>query len=368
MQHRFFHFLITTLCACLLSGCHHFGPSALPDDHMEYNKAITSGLNRQILLNIVRSHFHENSLYVAIENVTSRNTYQLNGSLSYFNPFNTGGADKVLHTLTAGLGGTLKEEPAFVYSPQTNDKYAIEMLQPLRLKALYYVIESEADFTNVIRLMFKNMGPYLNFEAEPLLKPYSKNLHSVRYFIRLANILGKIYAQNGYLLYYEDKTDKHPEYLELPLSKSVHLSAKQWEILRHVNVKRGDKIIYIASTPKRSMKDVIPIQVRSLVSADEFLSFGVSGPPQDNAMIRVVGRQGLAVYKQYQHLLTKRLMCIHSSKTLPKHPLFAAVQSHGYWFYINDDDVASKITFRLFRIFQDLTQADMKQSNILLST
>lgn len=363
--------IITTLlfavASMLLSGCSHMLRTPLQDDHLEYNRAVNDSINQQLLVNIVRAHFNENALFVSIENITSRHSYQDELGGSFFLPFNRGGAASQLNTLTVSGKSTIKEEPSFIYTPQTNDKYAIELLQPLRMKALYYVIESESDISDILRLMLRRMGPYLNFEKRPIVRPYKKNIRSIQNFIALTHIFEKIYAENDYTVYLIPNKISSKEKLVFPIPEDIQLTANQWRLLRSIGIGRHDRKIVLCASPKASIaKGVVPVQIRSLVNVTDFLSFSVI-PPQDKYKRQMLGADNTQTFFKFQNLLTRYIMHIRVSAKQPVDP-FVAIKRRGYWYYIRDDDSSSKITFRLFRIFNDLTQAQTSANNILIAS
>lgn len=352
----------------LLAGCGRIGPKNLPNDHVGYNIAVNNSLNQQLILNIVRARYNEPSLYVSIDNITSRDSYQANAGLSLFNPFNIAGATKQNPALTSTLGGSIKQEPSYIYAPETNDKYAVELLQPLRIKALYLVIESEAEIGDILRLMLRRIGPYVNFPAQPLAPPYRLNLNSVKKFIMLTRAITKIYAKNGYNI--SVKTTKNnnghfeSEKLIIPLPRHLKLSKVQWHLLNTLGIQPHDKAIILCDSGSNPQKDTIHIQVRSLMNVTDFLSFGVEKPK--HAFIKNPTTAS-AAFQDYQQLLTQHLINIRASKRQPKN-VFIAIEHHGIWYYIRNNDSSSKITFRLYRVFNDLTQAGTKASNILISS
>lgn len=361
--------LTVLLCLALgtsLSGCSRVAKKLLPDDHLNYNRAVNTSINRQLLINIVRAHFNESALYVSIENVTSRHTYQDQMGYSLLVPFNKGGVASQLNTLTVNGNSLIKEEPSFIYTPQTNDKYAVELLQPLRIKAIYLVIESESDIGDILRLMLRRIGPYVNFEARPIVRDYQHNIASIKKFIRLTQIIGKIYASNDYTIYLQSNRNIDKEQLRIPIPSHMKLSPREWRLLASIGITHKSRAIILCAGNRSTANNVVHIQVRSLVNVNDFLSFAVV-PPQNEHKRQLLNSDNGKTFRVFQKLLTKYMMHIRVSRQDPG-DAFVKVQRRGYWYYINEKDTSSKITFRLFRIFNDLTQAGSKGNNILISS
>lgn len=364
MKRIFITSLILILSA-FLGGCSHIVKVPLQSDHLGYNRAVNDSINQQLLVNIVRAHFNESALYVSIENVTSRHSYQDAMGYSFFLPFNKGGAATQLNTLTLSGASTVKEEPSFIYAPQTNDKYAVELLQPLRIKALFLVIESESDIGEILRLMLRRIGPYINFEARPSINPYIRNIRSIKNFIRLTQIISKIYAANDYNMFLVSNTNPNKELMKIPIPKNIRLSQAEWHLLSSIGIKRGDP--YISLCAGNGGRDTVHVQVRSLMNVTDFLSFAVIPPQSDHTQRILLDGDNGKTFRQFQRLITKYMIHIRVSPSEPSHP-FVAIKRRNMWYYITESDARSKITFRLFRIFNDLTQAATAPNNILISS
>lgn len=363
---RLFTTIISLCFFAVLGGCS-ISNNRLPSDHMEYNKAVNLSINKQLLLNIVRAHFSESSLYVSIKNVTSKHSLESNASLSYFNPFNTGGAAKVLHTLTGTAGITYKEEPSFIYAPETNDQYAVELLQPLRLKALFLVVEAETDLGDILRLMLRRIGPYPNFPAEPIKRPLINNLTHIKDYIKTTRIIDKIFAQNGYQVAFKNDKKNDTQRLIIPIPKDIRLSRRDWKILASLGIHKGDPVLILCDHALKQEKDTIYVQVRSLINVTNFLSFAVANSIHDPMYDNILSQQINNTYDEYHKLLTKFLLNIRNSARYPSNS-FIAIHRLNSWYYIEDNDINSKTTFRLFRLFNDLTQAGAMANNILISS
>jgi hypothetical protein len=64
--------------------------------------------------------------------------------------------------------------------------------------------------------------------------------------------------------------------------------------------------------------------------------------------------------------VTRKVMTVHSQQERPEHA-FVAVRHRGSWFYIADDDQASKATFALLKRVFSLQSASGKDTAPLLT-
>lgn len=94
----------------------------------------------------------------------------------------------------------------------------------------------------------------------------------------------------------------------------------------------------------------VSLQTRSLFAMMTYISKGFEAPPEHLEEGRVLGYEIPIGEKGEKPLIPFRM---RSSMERPKNP-FAAVRYQGYWFYIDNRDIDSKITLglimSLFRI------------------
>jgi hypothetical protein len=93
-------------------------------------------------------------------------------------------------------------------------------------------------------------------------------------------------------------------------------------------------------------KDRLVVSTRSILESLYYVSQGIDVPPEHVER----GLVGMTFDESGQWFdwtrLTGDLLRVRSQKKRPKHSA-VAVQHHGYWFYIDDTDLASKATFNL---------------------
>ena len=354
--------LIHALCLfslTLISGCTHLGPKFLPGDQMAYNRQLNQSLSSQLFLNIIRDRYHEPDLYMRVSNISSSRSLSRNVNLSGMYPFIYRG----FKNTAMSLGGSYSESPSFIFQPEVNGQYMSEALIPIKLREVFFVIKTESSLGDIFRMSFQRIGAYRNFPYHAKLKQGSNNKASIANFIAIARALNHIYEDNGHQLYlvkapsrYTKPSIHHGDNLiTLNIPPHNSLSSKEWATLNLIHVHRGDREVSFSSYINDPTHHIVRVSVRSLLGLTDFLSQGI--PPLPGQKQR----------RDYQPLLMDNLFRIHYSRGYPLNA-YLAVYFDGRWYYIEKNDTQSKIVFRLYRMFNDVTQGSKNSAQLLIST
>ena len=69
--------LAVAMLACVaIAGCTNFGAQQVPADQFDYNKAIARSMQEQMLLNIIRLHYFEAPVFLAVSSVLTQYAWQ----------------------------------------------------------------------------------------------------------------------------------------------------------------------------------------------------------------------------------------------------------------------------------------------------
>ena len=113
---------LTILILCGLQGC--FSPIALDRAVIEYDKATTDILSKQLLLNIARSHQHQPMHFTGVSNIAATFNFQFNAGAT---PAFTGETGSLL---TPVFGGTISENLAGELRIYDNGRSGIYLNKP----------------------------------------------------------------------------------------------------------------------------------------------------------------------------------------------------------------------------------------------
>lgn len=149
---------LTLLTLCGLQGC--FSPLALDRAVIEYDKATTDVLSKQLLLNIARAHQHQPLHFTGVSNIAATFNFQFNAGAT---PALTGENGALM---TPVFGGTLSENPTISIVPIEGEAFTRRLLTPFQENKLTMLLRQGADVDLILRLLGGelriNGGVYLN--------------------------------------------------------------------------------------------------------------------------------------------------------------------------------------------------------------
>jgi len=128
-----------------LQGC--FSPMALDRAVIEYDKATTDVLSKQLLLNIARAHQHQPLHFTGVSNIAATFNFQFNAGAT---PAFTGENGALM---TPVFGGTLSENPTISIVPIEGEEFTRRLLTPFQEKKLTMLLRQGADVDLILRLL-----------------------------------------------------------------------------------------------------------------------------------------------------------------------------------------------------------------------
>lgn len=148
---------LTILTLCGLQGC--FSPMALDHAVIEYDKATTDILSKQLLLNIARSHQHQPMHFTGVSNIAATFNFQFNAGAT---PAFTGETGSLL---TPVFGGTISENPTISIVPIEGEEFTRRLLTPFQENKLTMLLRQGADVDLILRLLAGELRIYDNGQS-----------------------------------------------------------------------------------------------------------------------------------------------------------------------------------------------------------
>ena len=356
-------FILVGSIFLLLSACSHVSPKALAESHYAYNLAANQSIENAIMLNIARAYNKESPSFLNISTITTANTltYPSVSLTPTINPSGLGGPffSTLASTLTGPTGSTT---PTLVFTPNDGADFSEELLEPLALKYLYLVSNSETNLDHVLRIMVKSIGPFLNFRAIPSVHSANWNFNRIKQFEAFTYLMQKVFSYNGYRIYF-DKQKKIPEVI-LPIPAGFPWAPTDLKLIKALGFATPPaKLVFMQSMGGRLPAHVIDIEPRSLLNAITFLANSVIDVDNKTPMKQPMKKIGA----KFSQLLSKKLMNIYVSNQRVNNA-YIEVYYDGRWFYIDNADELSKRSFEIMHIFFNATDLIPKDRALLLST
>jgi hypothetical protein len=383
---------LTLLVAALLAGCSSFGPSALQQSRLQYNEAVKTTGEQQLLLNIVRLRYTDTPSSLAVSAIAAQ--FELTKSFQ-LTPFFVASGAEIAKSYSAvlpqlGIGGA--DRPTFSLTPLDDQEFTRKLFTTLPLDGLIYLAKTTWPISTVFRLYLENLnwvsnaqtasGPtpktppvYEDFfrgvQAMQALQDRGQLVFSVedRYeaqggSLPMASVTGRDIveaAKSGYEYRLDDKGagwtlyKKTPQPLLLVDPQAVD-SAEMREVARAFRLRPGvtkfpltqESLNPFPSTYPREGLTQIDLETRSFLQALYYVSHGVDLPPEHvTGRLATVTRDASGQPFDWKRLMSD-LFRVYSVKADEQPPnAHVAVPYKGYWFYIDQTDQDTKSTFSL---------------------
>jgi len=330
--------LVACLCAAgLVSACTNFGPRAVQAGRADYNAVLRDTTDEQLLVNLVRLRYRDRPYFLEVSAVTTQFTFSPQVSASAGIGVRDPAQDAEL-----GAGVGYSEIPTITYTPLQGDDFARRLLSPVSLEALVLLSHSGWSAERLLRVCVQRINGIPN--AVTASGPTPDTVPEFRRFHDVARLLRELQLGNDVAIAFQaGDEDSVPV---LTFSERALSSDAYRALVELLGVAPGRRQYEIVSALDSAGPDAISIQTRSLNGILYYLSHGVAVPPDHRArgLVTATRDAGGADFDWSQ--LTGGLLQIASAEDAPASAA-VRVRYRDHWFYIPDEDLASKSTFSL---------------------
>ncbi len=331
-------FLLVILLAVAMSGCirHQLGPRLIPTARLDYNDAISSSWDQDLLLNLVRLRYRDSPLFVDIASITA--SYTLGRSASA--GIAAGGNPLDLTNLNASGGLVFNENPVISYRYLQGEEFAQRLLSPLAPVSVQTLSQSGWSIQRLLLCCVQSINGIEN--AIAAAGPTPDYVPNFAQFQQVASLFRRLQIANHVIV---DTDPDGTPFLRLKEMGGADAAALK-EIL---NLDPDTDRFKLIVAPQQTSPTEIAMQGRSLLGVMFFLSQGVLPPAADSdaGKVTVTRDADNNVFDWAQ--VVGQLIRIHSGDVPPEH-VAVQVQHRGHWFWIDDNDLNSKTTLSLLRL------------------
>ena len=349
----------------IVIGCAHVPLSAIPQTRENYNKALSDSDNEQFLLNIVRVHYNKTPYFVNVDSMVTSTTLtattgadsQINNGNNVFNP------SSLFWRVSPAL--TFAQTPTITYSPLQGTAFVSGMLTPIDLDKLSLLVQSGWSTSAVLRMTVDKIGNLDNGSAA--LHVMSSSIPQHKAFEDFLNTLGDLEKTDKV----DFATTKYNDQFAVVVNIADDQSASQ--LAGVLGLKHAYRQLIFSRVANNSAKappeNVINIQTRSFFSILNFLSRGVVASDDEHdakygISTNITTNSGAVDYNWNE--LTKNLLLVSASDSEPDGSTIK-VSYAGKWYFIANNDKASKATMVLLRLIYSLQVGELKASVPLIT-
>jgi len=303
-------------------GCQHIGSSTLGEDRLAYNNALSTSWKQQILLNIVRLHYHDTVDFVDITQVAQSRSLTDTASATVSASILPWG-NIIGNTLNPSLMGSRAraDTPTVNYVPQSSSDFIRNLNGPITPYLIFNLIEGGYRADYVLGLSVKSIDEINNFDTN---------------FDRLADaIADAIFFQGDVSFPAESQPDGSDQKIFMMIAQTDSKPCKRCRSTDPVAVIRQLLHLRAALTKfeivpgKHPKEGQIAVETRSVISAMRLLSDYVPWNPN-------VGKNPDPPLK------------VFSNNKKPSGN-YVTIRYRGNWFWIEQDNERSNISMVYLR-------------------
>jgi hypothetical protein len=328
-------------------GCASLGPRTVVHDRVNYISAVADSWKEQTLTNVVRLRYGDAPSFVDVSSVIS--SYTFTGTLTASGLFNSNGTPSIpASSATVGGNAGYVDRPTITYTPLMGDKFARSLLKPIPPSAIFDLIQAGYPSDRILQLTTRAINGIYNRstvgeetrEADPEFYPLLKALRALQLSGAVSMRLEKRGAdQVGILVFSRKVGATNPDYRFVLKTLGIRPGEDGEITLTFGAQPRGDKEIAVLS---RSMLSILLEVANGIEAPSADVSAGRTSPAGRTADAQNPGDRPLV-----------RIL----SGPKPPSDAYTAVHYRNAWYWIPDNDLASKNEFSFLMMFFALAES-----------
>jgi hypothetical protein len=316
-------------------GCVHVPPRTLVRDRFDYGQSVVESWKRQMLLNVVRMRYADAPIFLDVTSVI--NSYSVSGSVNAGATLHSEGPNE----FPIGAGAIFSNTPTVTYQPLLGDKFTKSLLTPIPPLAVFQLLQTGWSAENLLRIGVTTINGLRN--------AWRGNAADSR-FDQLVAVVSRLQQTGGLNIRIEGRKDGEAAVIALPLPPGGTMSSDRAEVQQLLGLDPGatDYTLSFGLTPRSPTE--IAVLTRSMFEIMSEYGFGIDVLTADRTEGRVIAgppAAGGAPSTQLVHVL--------SGPSAPA-DAYAAVPYRGRWYWVADQDLASKVRFTLLMILSSLAE------------
>jgi hypothetical protein len=335
-----------------LSGCASIGPGRLDRDQLDYTRAVADSSKRQTLFNIVRLRFGDAPAFVAINQLVSSHSLQRSGNAS-FEAFPSAPPSS-FWSLFAGVQYT--DTPTFTMQPVNGEQFVQSYLRPFAPTEIVPMIAGGVPVDLLFRLVLQSVGPLQN--THPMAsgaRSGSAEFLPVLARLRTLQVAGVLRTQ------VRKEKEGSRAFILFDTSHAPTLQELVEDVYERLGVASGASEVEVVygRLRERVRTHAIPILSRPMLSVLGAVAAEIEVREEDV-------RAGRTIPTLTEPGGARPVLIVHSGPTAPD-DAYAAVRVAGRWYWVADNDFASKIAFTIIELLKSVAESTQGQNTPVLT-
>ena len=330
----------STFILFILTGCASVSPQYVTTDRMNYEDVIGDSWKHQTLLNVVRLRYADVPVFLDVSSIINSYTIGSNANVGAALSSNTNSTPNIFQL---GATGSWSNTPTVTYQPLNGDQFTKSLLQPVPPTAILQLLQGGWPANLVLPTVTASINGLRNSFAGIAAEPG---------FDELAVALTRIQLDGSLGLRIEPRKDGTAAVMVIQRNdvNSSILSTDRHRVRELLKLDENISEFEVTYGLVPGDHNEVAILSRSMLEIMLQLGFGIDLPANHV-------KDGRALPGQWKSgdTVAKPLVRIHSGKERPT-DAYAAVPYRGYWYWIEDTDIASKRIFTFLMILFSLAE------------
>jgi len=339
-----------SLLLMLLTACTSIGPPSVARDRFDYTTAVADSWKRQMLLNIVKIRYGDAPIFLDVASIINQYqlTTDLNASFGWQFPFGPGVGPS--NTQRVGVDANFVDRPTITYSPLTGEKFARNLMTPIKPSTVMSLVEGGYPMDLVFRVLLHSVNGIQNQfggsarmrKADPEFYTILEKLRTIQSSGAVALRVKKAEERDALMMVFRKRVDPEMANLGKEVRRIIGLKEDGAEF----------RVVY-GSAPVND--EEVALLTRSIIEILSDISSTIEVPAE-----HVTDQRVLPTMEAEGEGIKGPMIRIRYSKEKPT-DYFASVPYRDGWFWIDDRDYRSKKLFSFLMFVMTLTETGGKE-------
>jgi hypothetical protein len=345
--------IMAMLLATWLGGCVSYGPRSMAVDQLDYATSLGDSWKNQMLANVVKIRYVDMPVFMDVGQIVSGYTLEasVNGNISFGLPPGGDAAQNL------GASGKFTDRPTITYSPKIGDDYLRSLIEPVEPRGLLGLVAAGYASDLLFTWGVESINGVPN--AMALLSEGPRGNRDMQLYRELVRLIGELQRSNhvSFEVRHDETrgTDVVLSFRDDAIDEGTLAKIRRVREILNLDFDRSDFSVRYGVVSTSS--DVLAIRTRSILQILTALSTHIDVPAD-----RAEGsRPGLPAVPA-----SERPFRVRFGDAAPENA-YARFYYQGYWYWIDNADIASKRVFTLMMFITTLTNRSGRANEPVLT-
>ena len=322
----------------ILVSCSSIGPRTLDRDQLDYGRSVGDNWKNQMLANLVKLRYVDMPVFVDVGQIVSGYSLEtlVRAEAGFGSSFTGGDAQGI------GATGRYTDRPTITYMPKTGEDYLRSLLEPVEPRAVLSLILAGYDSHMLFTWAVESINGMRNYslagQAPRRADPE---------FLEFADILRSLQLESAinFELENDPETDHDIILTFERVQETEKVRALRARLSELTDLDPGLQTYRVLYAPFAPDRATLALQTRSILQMMGAMS-GFIDIPEARITHAIKGYEFRSQSEWPFH--------VWSGPDRPEES-FAQIKYQGYWYWIRNDDLKSKLVFTLMLFLTTLT-------------